>query len=81
MNLNEAIRRTAVIAEPKNHPYVLIQNGWMTLVPADGDKYEEKGGFKIPNVRGPSWAHPVVIGGKLYLREGDAVLCYDVKAE
>ncbi|MEN9667947.1 MAG: hypothetical protein RLZZ326_4310, partial [Planctomycetota bacterium] len=29
----------------------------------------------------PSWAHPVILDGKLYLREQDAILCYDIKAE
>ena len=28
----------------------------------------------------PSWAHPVILDGKLYLREQDAILCYDIKA-
>jgi len=28
-----------------------------------------------------SWAHPVVAGGKLYLRDQDVLLCYSVKAE
>lgn len=29
---------------------------------------------------GPSWAHPVVIGGRLYLRYADNLYCFDVKA-
>ncbi len=29
---------------------------------------------------GPSWAHPVVIGGRLYLRYDTNLYCYDVKA-
>jgi len=29
---------------------------------------------------GPSWAHPVVIGGRLYLRYDDNLYCFDVKA-
>jgi outer membrane protein assembly factor BamB len=60
--------------------YIRYQSGVMALVPAGGASYEEKGSFRIPGVSGPSWAHPVVIGGRLYLREGDTVLCYDVKA-
>ena len=63
--------------------YIRYQNGTMSLVPAGGTKYEEKGSFKIPGSGGrgaPSWSHPVVVGGKLYLREGDSVLCFDVKA-
>ncbi len=30
---------------------------------------------------GPSWAHPVVIGGRLYLRYDDNLYCFDVKAK
>jgi outer membrane protein assembly factor BamB len=71
---------SAAITYADGNLYVRYQNGWMALVPVGGDKYEEKGSFKIPGVSGPSWAHPVVIGGKLYLREGNAVLCYDVKS-
>jgi hypothetical protein len=29
----------------------------------------------------PSWSHPVITGGKLYLRENDKVFCYDVRAK
>jgi outer membrane protein assembly factor BamB len=29
---------------------------------------------------GPSWAHPVVIGGRLYLRYANNLYCFDVKA-
>ena len=29
---------------------------------------------------GPSWAHPVVSGGRLYLRYSDNLYCYDVRA-
>ncbi|HUT01093.1 MAG TPA: hypothetical protein VM031_01460 [Phycisphaerae bacterium] len=31
--------------------------------------------------RGPSWAHPVLIGGRLYLRHDDNLCCLDVKAK
>jgi len=29
---------------------------------------------------GPSWAHPVVIGGRLYLRYDTHLYCFDVRA-
>jgi len=29
----------------------------------------------------PSWSHPVILDGKLYLREQDNILCYDVRAK
>ena len=50
----------------------------VVLVPAVSTGYTVKGQFKIPNSDANSWAHPVVIGGRLYLREKDSVWCYDV---
>ena len=43
--------------------------------------YTEAGSFKIENVKNQSWSHPVVIGGKLYLREQEILWCYDVSAK
>ena len=42
-------------------------------------------GFKLAGTfsvkgKGPSWAHPVVTGGRLYLRYDDNLYCFDVKA-
>jgi outer membrane protein assembly factor BamB len=60
--------------------YVRYQNGWASLVnPAGG--YAEVSTFKIQNGSGDCWAHPVVVGGKLYLRERDTIWCHDVKAK
>ena len=54
----------------------------MALVKADPAGYAEVGSFKIPGSGDrPSWAHPVIVDGRLYLREGDAILCYDVRAK
>jgi outer membrane protein assembly factor BamB len=40
------------------------------------------GSFELPHeAEGMSWAHPVVHNGKLYLRHGQYLYCYDVKAE
>jgi outer membrane protein assembly factor BamB len=33
----------------------------------------------IPAVEKPSWSHPVIADGKLYLREQDTLYCYDIK--
>ncbi len=58
--------------------YFLYQNGVMVLVEAGGKEYKEVGSFKVSG-GGNAWAHPVVVGGKLYLRRGDVLACYDVK--
>ena len=37
--------------------------------------------FELPNeAEGKSWAHPVVFGGRLYLRHAQYLYCYDVQS-
>ena len=69
---------SAAIAYADGHIYFRYENGVMALVEASPKEYKLKGTFKIPNVRDPSWPHPTIIGGKLYLREQDTLYCYDV---
>ena len=58
--------------------YFQFANGVIALVEPSPDGYKETGSFKI-KTDGPAWAHPVVVGGRLYLREGDALSCFDVR--
>ncbi len=71
---------SAAVAYADGNLYVRFQNGVMALIGAVPQEYQEKGQFKIPDVEQPSWSHPVIAGGKLYLREQDALLCYDLKS-
>ena len=41
--------------------------------------YKETGRFKIADKGLPSWAHPVVSGGRLYVRNQDTLAAYDVR--
>ncbi|MHB8521685.1 MAG: PQQ-binding-like beta-propeller repeat protein [Limisphaerales bacterium] len=62
--------------------YLRSENGAGTvaLIAATPDGYQEKGRFDQPDRSGKnSWPHPVVTGGKLYLRDQDVLLCYDVQ--
>jgi outer membrane protein assembly factor BamB len=70
---------SASIAAADKHLYIRYADGTMTLVKASPESFEEVSNFKVPGSGDrPSWSHPVVVDGKLYLREGDAILCYDV---
>jgi outer membrane protein assembly factor BamB len=61
--------------------YIHYANGQMSLVKAAPEKYEEVGSFMVPGSgERPSWAHPVIAGGHLYLREQNRILCYDIRA-
>jgi outer membrane protein assembly factor BamB len=61
--------------------YFRYQDHTMALIEATPTGKRIAGTFKIPNGQRESWAHPVVSGGKLYLRNQDQLLCYDVKAQ
>jgi len=59
--------------------YLLDERGTMKLVRCTPDKFDKSGEFRVPK-GGDSmyWAHPVVCGGRLYLRHGDNVFCYKI---
>jgi PQQ-like domain len=62
--------------------YVRGENGKVALVEANPKAYVEKGRFEQPDRSSEkAWPHPVVANGKLYLRDWDILLCYDVKAK
>ncbi len=59
--------------------YLRFANGTMGLAKATPEEFKMISSFKIPHAGDrPGWAHPVIAGGKLYIREGDYLLCYDI---
>jgi outer membrane protein assembly factor BamB len=59
--------------------YCLSENGVVGLVEATPTGYKEKGRFRIQQGSLPTWAHPVVAGGRLYLRDQDTIYAFDVR--
>ena len=59
--------------------YLYSDNGNMALAKPADTGFEVTGRLKIedPGER-PTWAHPVVFGGRLYVRYGDTLGVYDV---
>lgn len=56
------------------------ENGPVVLLSADPQKYTELGRFDQPERSNrPAWAHPVIADGKLYLRDMDKLLVYNLK--
>ena len=56
--------------------------GTVALVAASPDGYKQFGHFSQPDRSTQNtWPHPVIAGGKLYLRDQDTLLCYDIKAK
>ena len=54
--------------------------GEALLVEANPREFRIKGRFRPVSGEGPAWPHPVIHKGKLYLRHGDVLGCYDVRA-
>ncbi len=54
--------------------------GQAALATCSPNGLEIKGRVQVAG-EGPSWAHPVVIGGRLYLRYDTNLYCFDVKAK
>lgn len=71
---------SAAIAYADGNLYFRYQDGTMALIEANTKEYKLKGKFKIKTHNSESWPHPVIAGGKLYLRDQDDLLCYDIKA-
>ncbi len=60
--------------------YTLSEDMVMGLVAAGPDRFEVVSRFHLPDGgEGPSWAYPVVCGGRLYVRHDNYLYCYDVR--
>ncbi|MFO0800237.1 MAG: PQQ-binding-like beta-propeller repeat protein [Gemmataceae bacterium] len=74
-------RGSASVTFADRRLYFHYDNGTVALVDPSPGGYREVGSFTAPRRGGPSWAHPVVSDGRLYVREGDLLYCYDVRAK
>ncbi len=73
-------KNSASMVAADDHLYVNYADGTMALVKASPESFEAVSHFEIPGSgERPSWSHPVILDGKLYVREGDVILCYDVR--
>ncbi|MBL8827691.1 MAG: PQQ-binding-like beta-propeller repeat protein [Planctomycetaceae bacterium] len=61
--------------------FLLGENHEMALAEASPGEYRELGRFKLENFGRQSWAHPVVAGGKLFIRNMQRLAAYDVSAK
>jgi len=59
--------------------YILGEDNVVGLAEATSAGYREKGRFSIQDQGLPSWSHPVVSGGRLYIRNQGTLASYDVR--
>jgi outer membrane protein assembly factor BamB len=60
--------------------YLFSENGVVGLAEANPQKYVEHGRFQLRTGNLPTWSHPVVSGGKLFIRDQDTLYAYEVAA-
>jgi len=60
--------------------YLLGENGTAALADATPAGYREHGRFRIDDQGHPAWAHPVVCGGRLFLRNQGRLEAYEIRA-
>ena len=60
--------------------YLLSENHVMGLAEATPEGYRETGQFNLENQDFPSWSHPVVSGGRLYIRSQGRLSSYDIRS-
>jgi len=62
--------------------YTMSERGDVGLVKATPGSHKLVSQFDLPKGgEGPTWVHPVVCGGRLYIRHGDLLYAYDVTAK
>lgn len=61
--------------------YLYSEGGTVGLAEANPAGYREHGRFQFKTGNLPTWSHPVVSDGKLFLRDQDTIYAYDVRAK
>jgi len=61
--------------------YVLEEKtGTVALIKPNPQSFEVVSSFKLQGGIGPFWSHPFIANGKMYLRHGDVLFVYNIKA-
>ena len=62
--------------------YLRSETGPIYLIEPSREGLIVRGQFDQPDrSRSPAWAHPVIANGKLYIRDQELLLCYDISAK
>lgn len=69
---------SAAVTAVDGHLIFRYQNGPVALIEATPSEFRLKGVFRPEIVEREAWAHPVVVDGRLYLREQDSLMVYDI---
>jgi outer membrane protein assembly factor BamB len=74
-----AIKMAAVVSA-EGMLYVYGEDGTMRLVKPSAKAFTPVSQFAVYEGTDQHWAHPTIANGRLYIRHGDALMAYDIKA-
>lgn len=72
-------RGSAILADGKL--IALGESGLLGLYRANPERIEELARWQVPPLAYPCWAAPALADGRLYLRDEERVVCYDLRRE
>ena len=62
--------------------YLRTEDGEVVLIEPNKKELVVRGRFQQPDRTSlPAWAHPIIANGKLYIRDQNLLLCYDISAK
>ena len=61
--------------------YILGEGHEVALAEATPEGYREHGRFQVKGHGRPAWAHLIVTGGRMYIRDQESLTAYDVQAK
>lgn len=70
-----------VYADGMLYTYEGPKTGIVSLVKASPAGFERTGKFTVEHGDDQHWAHPTIANGVLYIRHGNALIAYDIKAK
>ncbi|MCF6286067.1 MAG: PQQ-like beta-propeller repeat protein [Candidatus Hydrogenedentes bacterium] len=77
----EVTESALVFADGMLYAYEGPKKGIVSLVKATPDGFVRTGQFKIEKGTAKHWAHPTIANGRLYIRRGEFLFAYDIKAD
>ncbi len=80
LSKNDELGGGAVIYADSRFYCYSEREGEVALCKADPTGFEVISRFKVPLGTGEHWAHPVIADGMLYIRHGNALMAYNIKA-
>jgi len=75
----EITQAVVVYADGMLYTYEGPKKGIVSLVRPSATGLERTGTFTVTQGTKEHWAHPTIANGRLYIRHGDTLVCYDIK--